>query len=93
MHIYHCTLQSYEQKLEELETALVKQLQADTAVEKLEEQRKVTLYRYIVLFLILNLSSPYTLNWQEFMIKVKELEEVLSQKQTEVVRSSISEFT
>ncbi len=37
------TTQGYEQKLEELESALVKQLQTDTAVERLEEQRKVGL--------------------------------------------------
>ena len=34
-------VQEYETKLEELESALLKQLQTDTAVEKLEEQRKV----------------------------------------------------
>ena len=34
-------MQEYEAKLEELESALLKQLQTDTAVEKLEEQRKV----------------------------------------------------
>ena len=33
--------QEYEAKLAELESALLKQLQTDTAVEKLEEQRKV----------------------------------------------------
>ena len=33
--------QDYEAKMEELEAALVKQLQTDTAVEKLEEQRKM----------------------------------------------------
>ena len=40
--------QEYEAKLEELESALLKQLQTDTAVEKLEEQRKVY-YSYIVI--------------------------------------------
>ena len=34
--------QEYESKLEELEAALVNQLKTDSAVEKLEQQRKVS---------------------------------------------------
>ena len=35
------TPQEYEAKVEQLEATLMKQLQTDTAVEKLEEQRKM----------------------------------------------------
>ena len=40
-----CLLQEYEAKLEELEAALAHQLKTDTAVEKLEEQRQVLVYK------------------------------------------------
>lgn len=77
------SLQEYEAKLEELESALLKQLQTDTAVEKLEEQRKVCDD--------INTGSATRSDhipgciFQEFMMKLEELEATLAKKHLEVI--------
>ena len=45
--VWRGVTQEYEAKLEELESALVNQLKADTAVKKLEEQRMVSIFFFM----------------------------------------------
>lgn len=87
--------QEYEAKLAELESALLKQLQTDTAVEKLEEQRKVLMYMYKHAFMhgdtaqaVIIIDDHIFFFLQEFMMKLEELETTLAQKHLEVRRSS-----